>query len=586
MNESGQTDLQAATAEIWADRSKVPQRTISRARELIHDHASEFTSSELTYLFASQAVAHAMLNQIEDAVKAADSAELHAKLMPRTDLAVDFELRRIWGRSALFAAREIEALKHVLKNLEVAAKTEDEHLLGLAHSDAASVYGASGNLRKALEHLQQSLQRTPEESNSRYGTLLNNLGNVYLLLGRQEEALACFIKARQAYVNAENDLQIAITYSNEARALDALGHYDRAITIQTEALERFAAGGFGQYVSASHYKLADTLVKSGKITEAEKHYLRAIEIAEQPGNATFEDDARAAYGKFLLDQNRPAEAVEQYARAVEIMREGSTFGHLSEFLEKLIVAQEAAGYTDAALDTIKQLVALRDQMGQEPARTSNQTQITELEQSLERELELVRATASALVEANKKLSEQSKELADLATTDHLTGLRNRRHFTQKLEAALWGHRKSDTDFSVVFLDVDGFKRVNDSFGHETGDLVLQELARILESSVRETDVVARWGGEEFAVLLAGANAEAAGAIAEKLNSNVAGFDWNRIAPDLAVTVSAGVICSSHHVGATADDIMRTADQLLYGAKLTGRNRVMNATAAHATGDAA
>src|SRR5690606_34108602 len=124
-----------------------------------------------------------------------------------------------------------------------------------------------------------------------------------------------------------------------------------------------------------------------------------------------------------------------------------------------------------ALEVIKELVEVRDRIDVDAGPMGLRSEVVELELSLEREHGLVRATAGALVEANQQLAEQSRELAELATTDHLTQLRNRRFFTQQLERALWGSRSSDSAFSLLFLDVDGFKRVNDLYGHETGDLV-------------------------------------------------------------------------------------------------------------------
>ena len=97
-------------------------------------------------------------------------------------------------------------------------------------------------------------------------------------------------------------------------------------------------------------------------------------------------------------------------------------------------------------------------------------------------------------------------------------------------------------------------------------------------SVRSSDVVARWGGEEFALLLRGADGEAAEAIAQKLQRAVKGYRWSTVAPGLSITVSAGLIISSDHPSASADDIMNMVDALLYQAKFSGRDRIERAVA--------
>ncbi len=586
MSSTAELNLQTSVDLIWAERSVSPAATLRQAQELLESHVKQLTTGQLMKLHTAIAVGHTSQNRLPEALKAAEAAENQRREHLAVDPEVNFELRRVHGRQALLTNREVEVLKLTLKNIEEAAASGNERLLALAHSDAAAAYGVAGNLRKALEHLQQSLQRTTEADHTHYGALLNNLGNVYLLLKRAEEAIACFVKARKAFTVSDNDLMLGITLSNEARALEALGQIDRSLALHAEALSAFRAGGYGHYVAASLYKTGNALATAGRFSEAEAHYLESLALMDEPDSAGYEDDAREAYGLFLLRLGRPEEAAEQFIRCVEIGQSGSTSLTAAKYLQSLIEAQEAAGQTDAALASIKQLVALRDSMDHDPARTSSKTEIIELEQSLERELELVRVTASALVEANRRLADQSKELAELATTDHLTNLRNRRYFTQKLESAIWGMRKSDTNFSVIFLDVDAFKLVNDTYGHETGDLVLQELARIFRSSVRESDVVARWGGEEFALLLNGADSSAAVAVAEKLHAGVNEFEWTRLAGELTVTISAGVISSSDHPQATADDLMRIADELLYSAKLAGRNRIVMAQAGQAAGGAA
>lgn len=491
------------------------------------------------------------------------------------DLEVEFEARRIRGYRALLEKRRSEALKLALINIDLVTGAGLEHLLGLAHSDVARTFGVTGDLRNAMVHLQESLQRTSESDYGRYGSLLNNLGNVYMNLDRPEEAAACFVRARKAFRKIDNDLQVALTLSNEGRALARLGQLELATSLQQEALALYEKVDSGHLVAATLYKLAENLAEHGDEEQAEQTFKRALSRIAGGDADGYEDDVRVAYGQFLNASGRPDEAAVQFDKALELVKEGGISHRIASLLKSVAAAHEAAGDVNAALYTYKELLQLRDRMDLEPARAGNQTELVELELALERETELMQATGSALEEANERLAATSRELTELALTDYLTGLHNRRHFGTKLAAAVSDSRSSGEVFTVIFLDVDNFKAVNDGWGHETGDLVLQQLSRLFRQAARETDVIARWGGEEFAFLLPFTDGRVALAVAETIRLTVNRYDWSRFGAGLHVTVSAGLISSGDHPGLSAEDVLSLADVFLYRAKHSGRNRVMD-----------
>ena len=161
-----------------------------------------------------------------------------------------------------------------------------------------------------------------------------------------------------------------------------------------------------------------------------------------------------------------------------------------------------------------------------------------------------------------------------ANTDWLTGLANRSGFGQRLDEALSLGRRYHTPFSVLLLDVDFFKKVNDTFGHPTGDRVLIELARALQLDARKSDCVARYGGEEFALLLPYTDRAGALIVAERLRRNVASLlifdDHHR---RIAITISIGV-SEFESSDSNGDALVSRADQALYRAKQAGRDRVI------------
>lgn len=160
------------------------------------------------------------------------------------------------------------------------------------------------------------------------------------------------------------------------------------------------------------------------------------------------------------------------------------------------------------------------------------------------------------------------ELEQAASRDHLTGLWNRRYFLQILESAHRQKRRYDLDYSLLLLDVDHFKCINDQHGHSVGDAVLVMLAKTFEARARETDTVCRWGGEEFVVLLPQTDLENAARLAECLRLAT---EQLRMPHLPSITISIGV---AQNLGEeTTENLLKRADMALYRAKELGRNRV-------------
>jgi len=180
------------------------------------------------------------------------------------------------------------------------------------------------------------------------------------------------------------------------------------------------------------------------------------------------------------------------------------------------------------------------------------------------------AAAGAAALAAQRVRRTEADLAQLAFSDVLTGLANRALFTDRLEVALRRTARSGGEVAVVFLDLDGFKSVNDSLGHAAGDRLIREVGRLLQSAVRSEDTLARLGGDEFAILVERSpGVEEATRIAERVLAALAG------PVDLGgqrVTVSASIGIATGDVAATASSLLRDADNAMYWAKGTGPGR--------------
>lgn len=172
-------------------------------------------------------------------------------------------------------------------------------------------------------------------------------------------------------------------------------------------------------------------------------------------------------------------------------------------------------------------------------------------------------------QALQALDESKKEIEKLAITDKLTGLYNRAKLDDALDQEIQRAERYNHPLSVFILDADHFKEVNDQYGHQIGDLVLKELAGVLAQSIRSTDTIGRWGGEEFLVICPVTKQEDAHSLAEKIRAAVS----NHLIPKVGSrTVSIGVSSLQHED--TAADLLKRADNALYEAKGSGRNNVV------------
>jgi diguanylate cyclase (GGDEF)-like protein len=190
----------------------------------------------------------------------------------------------------------------------------------------------------------------------------------------------------------------------------------------------------------------------------------------------------------------------------------------------------------------------------------------------ERDLECARmlGATAGLALARERVTESLDELTRVATVDPVTGLFNRRYFETRLHAEVQRARRQSQDLALLMVDIDDFKRINDTFGHLEGDRALKEVADLLRSGVRIFDLCARYGGEEFAIVMPGATRQMATQVAERIRRGIQ--ERSRLDP-LPVTVSIGVgLLKPDHA---PEDLIGVADRALIAAKRAGKNAVLS-----------
>lgn len=188
-----------------------------------------------------------------------------------------------------------------------------------------------------------------------------------------------------------------------------------------------------------------------------------------------------------------------------------------------------------------------------------------------RKFELDEALAQTR-ESHQREIEMSEKLAEQARRDALTGTYNRRHLTEQLDYQINTYLRTEQPFSVISIDIDHFKRINDQHGHDIGDVVLKGISHVMSQTLREIDIYGRWGGEEFLCILPNTDTDEAMVCAERLRNNMKQARFSESISDLQVTASLGVT-SAHH-GDGVKDMLKRADLALYQAKAEGRDRAL------------
>lgn len=476
---------------------------------------------------------------------------------------------------------------------------------GYAHSTLGNVYDADGRFDQALYHHRSALQLR-REAGDRFGEAgsLNNIGNVQYQLGRYERALAShqeglvlrrelrnpvaigaslsniglilFVLARyeeaehtlreamKIQVEGRDELGAANTQVNLSHALSALGRADEALELARRSAETLAAAGDRRGESSAWLCVGETILRGDAeetaLDDASLCFHKALEIGN--GIDAKEVVYRAHQGLAVACRQRfeRTEEPEQARRAME---------HWQRFyeVERSVIDEQARRNAhqleaDFAAAQAHHAVELERVRAQELERRNN-----ELE-AINQRLEAANRDNEAML---KELRRKKSELERLATTDGLTGVLNRRHLDRRIATEFDRYRRYRHDLALVIIDLDNFKTINDSISHQAGDEVLRQVARILMGQIRHLDVVGRYGGDEFVVLLTETELDVAATVAERIREAVNEHDWSTIGSHVNVSVSIGIATAS--AVESADALVEAADAQLHLAKASGRDRV-------------
>ncbi|MFB9991962.1 diguanylate cyclase [Deinococcus oregonensis] len=454
----------------------------------------------------------------------------------------------------------------------------------LGEADCFNALGAladmEGQYPEAAAYHRQALQRRRVAGRSdQVARSLGNLGHVWSAMGEPTRALQHHQQALSLFEGLDEPHNVARALINVALAYERLEQVGLALTLYEQAIPVLLEHGDEVNAALAQANLSALHVKMGQADLALPLAHTALEVFERQGVLPLTSVA-------LLNVGTAQAALGDLGMARTVLQEALERSTLYQLPEVIIQAHEVLsgvlsdlGDPQGALEHLRHCLDLERSFTRQQAVQRTQAVLTELEaQTAWREAEVAQQRANELQRLNTVLEaahEQQVELMarldEQAHQDTLTGLYNRRYFDQQFPQALEQAQEQLKPLTVALLDIDHFKRINDTFSHLTGDLVLRRVASLLQEHCAPTDILTRYGGEEFVVLMPETDLETATRRCTALLQAVATHHWPELSPGERVTLSAGLadLGAVHLPGG----LIGQADQQLYRAKQQGRNQV-------------
>ncbi len=485
-------------------------------------------------------------------------------------------------------SRYADALAAFDRSLEVRRRAGDQAGEAGTLNNIALVYWDAAQFPEALEALLASLEISEaigDQLTSAYA--LNNIGRLLAELGDTSHAIEYFERSL-ALVSESNDRALESSVRmGLGRALTKRGEPELALVQLQHSLELSQQTGNLHDQGLSWLALGIAR-QSGQTALAESALMNALEILRQTRNPAGEAETLRALGNTQLLKGDPKEAIVWLEQALEIATEHGLDQQVGKIHRLLSEAQEQQGNATRALEHFRafhqsQQRAMGMETQQRIRRLLTRTEV----QQARREADAARRQTGQLVEALteaqaneeaqhsllEQLTSQAEMLKQLAREDGLTGIANRRWLDLQLAQEFERARRFRHPLTAILLDLDDFKSINDTCSHLVGDEVLRQVARLLRDNARSLDVVGRYGGDEFLILLVETDLADGLTVCENLREALLQRDWAGLHPAMPpVTMSIGV-AELNEEDADPQALLARADALLYQAKKDGKNQI-------------
>lgn len=428
-----------------------------------------------------------------------------------------------------------EALSVSYRVLDTAQQLRDKNLEGLALNTIGLIYLALSEPARALSFLQQSVDIL--EFSEMPGTLAkvnDNFCLTYLEIGEHGKALACSQKAVALYQESGRFHEMADALIHTGQVHHAKGDLEKALQAYEHSLEIAGTYNYECHKGTALFMIGQLQVEQRKFQDAQNNLTESLRLTRS-------------------------------------LRHHPTYGECHRLLSDLYARQQK--FQQALKHHQLYHAYIHHQYTRD---LSSRVKVLELAYNLETTTRI----SEALQEQNKALREEVRlrkqaqaRLEDLSRLDPLTGIYNRRYFFELAEREFSRSRRYTRPISVIMIDLDYFKAINDTHGHAVGDQVLTEVALRIQECVRKVDIACRYGGEEFLVLLPETSLAEASVLAQRIWNTLTSHPTSTKKLTIPVQASIGVACTKQDSALSLDELIEQADKALYRAKELGRNRI-------------
>ncbi len=551
----------------------------------------------------------AVLSEIDPLIQGAlDAANTAAAL----DLLAD----KVWA--ARLVARYDTAIAAAERGIRIATKVADRQRLANLYNNLGGVYWSLQDYSSAMDFWTRAM-KLRESLNDTVGLAksLNNIALIYQERGDYPKARQWMHRSLQTALKLGSDEMLVVLYGNLGDIETELGNYDAAARYYNQAeqlAEKLNDRRARVVLAVSRARLA---LKQSQAELARQWLDAAWQWTRDLGNRRKEVEILRLYAELAEREQRPQDALEHLLLAERLAEQSGRTNDLIEIQEQLARIYAGQGQWRQAYEHLRKEVDLSNRwLEQQKQNTLLRMQSRFDWETQKRNLELLKSRQALLeheherdtrerrlllaavlffaslvvvlgvvlwlkmrlnviVQAkNRELEDIRKVLQEQARIDPLTRLYNRRAFMEKVEQEMRRMQRTGRSAGLALLDLDHFKQINDRYGHMAGDMILQGVAARMRTSLREVDILARWGGEEFIVLMPDTDLPTAIQAAERLRKFLSSKPYTAGQQKIPLTVTIGVTairpdCTRFR------DAYNAADEALYRGKTSGRNQVVS-----------
>ena len=626
-----QTDediLRAQLLEISELSRFVPEKALAALQKLAPELVGAPGALQAEVL-TTQADARMRLGRYDDAMATAEQAIALGRELHDDAIVAKSQLCKVY---ILFARADVDAAHRLAFDTEkLAMRTNDAAVRAQATITAGQSHAEQGNFPAALVKLQQAVEiaRGATSNPAMLAAALNALTKLLTQMKEFDQATASLDELLLETTRLNSPGRMAIAKNAEYWLASDTGQMQRAMRALLSSLELERKLGAERMAAATLVNLADIHLKLHDYPRAAQYAQEALRSTEKTKDASAAATARVNLGNAYLAMGRIADGKHQYEAGMARYEQENNKPELQLVLREYGVALESAGDLAGALQAYHRERTLSDELFEHQRQKAmlelqekyendkkarqiellsreNQLQTAELDNRRLQQrvwwlLALVFALAAVVVgllyrkvrQTNAQLEEKNLELKAQSTLDPLTSLYNRRHFQDFMRtlappavaplaaasankrASLHSARDDDVVGALFLLDVDHFKHINDSYGHAAGDAVLKMISENLRIALRETDMIVRWGGEEFLAFLPAIPRDGIEEIARRVLHGISAQRVRYQEHEIAVNVSVGFAPYPLTPGTAPlawERAVNLVDMALYLAKAHGRNR--------------